>query len=187
MSGRNTTWVYDCRGQKIPLRPDPEGVWRHQKSFRLNIASGDRLIKKHPRVAAVLAMREVQKLYIRPDSRKERVRAHLTQAGIAVVSTGFVYGLILSDFFGANNWIAILITLGVMVGLHLGSNWHAWRKADRRLVEITELIRAHPIHCAACWYPLESLFEVGVCVVCPECGAAWMLAFIDADKDTASS
>ena len=173
MGNQSSKWIYDSRGQRIPLRPDPEGIWHHQQSFRLNITTGHRLIKKHPRIAVVLAMREVPALYFRPDTRKDWGRAYVYQIGNAALLSAIIYGLLLKDFFGTRNWAAMLISFAILLVIHMLSAQYNWRKADRRMAEMIQLFTDHPLYCAGCWYPLvKQLSSEGV-VICPECGAAW--------------
>jgi hypothetical protein len=185
MGGQNETWMFDSRGQQIPLRSDPEGVWHHQQSFRLNFTTGDRLIKKHPRIAVVMAMREYPRLYFRPNSNRGRVYAHFREFGMAVLLTAIIYGFIFSGFFGARNWIAITITFLILLGVHVVSDLYNWRKADRRSGEIRRLLSEHPFFCAGCWYPLDVQIESDGCVICPECGAAWGLEPLELENEPA--
>jgi len=175
MGKQNDKWIYDSRGQRVPLRHDPEGVWHHQKSFRPNFTTGNRLIKKHPRIAVVMAMRELTELDFRPQSRGGWFWACVCLIGLSMVYSAMIYGLFLKVFFSTTNWVAILVTFAVVSVIQTLSTWHGWGKADRRLEEIYAIIKAHPSHCAACWYPLGDIYDSDGCVVCPECGGAWSL------------
>jgi len=182
MGSQSDKWIFDSRGQKLPLRPDPEGVWHHQSSFRINITTGSRLIKKHPRVAVVLAMRELPGLEFRPDSSKERRNAYIIQTIMGIAVGAAWYFLLLKDWLGPRNWIAITITLLVTIAACLISLGQRWRKADRRREEISTLLASHPIYCPACWYPLEHRYEPDGCIICPECGGAWELENIESSE-----
>lgn len=178
----NEKWMFDSRWQEIPLRPDPEGVWRHRQSFRLNFTKGERLVKKYPRIAIVLAMREIPNLDFRPDSLKSRVLAYFGLSCFSAMYTALVYGVFLKDFFGAWNWTAIFATFVVIFSGHLISTWHSWRRDRRRWDEICRLLQVQNLYCAGCWYPLEHRYESDGCIICPECGAAWNLGIVDGDE-----
>jgi len=182
MSNQSEKWISDSRGQKIPLRPDPEGVWHHQRSFRINLTTGKRLIKKHPRVAVVLAMRELPGLDFRPESSKERRNAYIIQVFMGIAVGAAWYYLLIVGFFGPSNWLAVTITIFLTIAAHLISLGQRWRKADRRWTEINNLLSSHPIHCPGCWYPLERIYEPDGCIICPECGAAWELEPLPEDS-----
>ncbi len=175
MSDPSDRWIHDSRGQKLPLRPDPEGIWHPQRSFRINITTGDRLIKKHPRVAVVLAMRELPGLEFRPELFKERRNAYIVQIIMGIAVGAAWYYLLLGSYFGLRNGLAIAITIFVTIAACLISLGQRWRRANRRLEEINTLLSEHPIHCPACWYPIERRYEPDGCIICPECGGAWEL------------
>lgn len=168
-------WMLDSCGEDVQLRPDPEGEWRHRRSFQLDWGQRAKLTMKNPRVAFVLALRELNTLEFRPDSRRDVLLMLTWHVILGVVCGAMLYAMILRDFFGDWNWVAITITLLCSVIGFLVVLWWTWRKGDRRYRELCAVLRQTPPHCGGCWYPLGEWMEEDGCTVCPECGAAWRI------------
>ena len=167
--------LWDSRGQSLPLRPDPEGVWKERGSFRLQMGTSHRRFRKHPRVMFVLAMRELQGLDMRPDTRAAEMWVWIMWIVYSMGFAALIYGTILKDFFGPWNWPAIGITFVAMALIYVVWQWWSWRRSDAKYDELCAVLDTNPPHCAACWYPLGDQVEDDGCVVCPECGGAWMV------------
>ena len=176
MLNKNKKWITDSRKESILLRADPEGVWRNQQSFRLNLRSGSHLIKKHPRIAIVLAMRQLPNLKTRPGTRSEFLFTYFYIALYTFLLAAIFYGFILYEMFGVRSWIVMGICVVVSFVYVYMDNEYQWKRADRYQEMLIGLLKNNPLHCAGCWYPLDpDVVDVDECVVCPECGAAWLI------------
>lgn len=120
-------------------------------------------------------MRELQNLEMRPASRVGVVWVCVMLTAYALAFTTLIYGTFLMSIFGAWNWFAIAITFVGIWLITIGEQWLRWTRNDGKYDEICRVLETHPAYCAGCWYPLGDQTELDGCVICPECGAAWMV------------
>ena len=186
MFSSDNHWGYDDRGQQIPLRADPERVWKRRRSFALDRGRGLKKWKHDPRVMFVLALRDLSELELKPNTTREVWFVVAWQVFYSLITGALLYGIALREFFGDWNWLAITLTLLVCVISMQILLLLTWWRSKTSYQQIVCLIRGLSPFCGGCWYPIGEQVDEDGCTVCPECGAAWQLQDFESEASAAS-